>query len=484
MEISSNIEFFNWASIKMEATLAVCAILTLLATACLPKSFNKIISVFAFVGMYVALGINFVFPIENGHLGILPQNNVLGCLIVMCAILSAQMSFYFFDKLGRTEYRNEFIALIMISAASLIIFGRSSNLMLAFVALECATICLYILACFNKDSSASLEASTKYLIVGGVSGATLLLGIAFIYGASRISGIDFLYFDNFSEGLLNKFFLVGFILILAGIFFKIAVFPFQFWAPDVYQGSPTPVSAFFAVASKIAGVVFLARICIWFKFDSVELLGAKEHILTAISAVAIITILIGNLGGITQQKTKRLMAFSGISNAGYLLVLIASLLAQPKILDSFGPVMFFYLGAYMFANYALFFAINQFADADDSLQSLQDYRGLMRKRPTVASGMIVSLASLAGIPPTAGFFGKVLILILAWWAQLYWLIAVMILGSAISIYYYFGWIRAMLEKSEGSEASFEPTPSSVQTIVLLSIAVIVLSVVVLPILGV
>ncbi len=480
---SSTFELFNWSCVQMEAVLVITAVLVLLGSACLPKSFNKIVSILAFCGMYTALVINYLLPIDNGDLGILPQNNALGCLIVMCVILSSQMSFRFFERIGTQAHRNEFMALIMICGASLIIFARSTNLMLSFIALEAATICLYVLASFHKNNSASLEAGVKYLVVGGISGAIMLLGIAFIYGAGRIVDIDFLYFDNFSIGLFNNLFRIGFLLVLAGVFFKITVFPFQFWAPDVYQGSPTPASAFFAVASKIAGIVFLSRICIWLKFDSAELMVEREHILYAVSAVAMITIIVGNMGGLTQIKTKRLMAFSGISNAGYLLVLVAALLAEPKIMESYLPILYFYLGAYMFANYALFFAINQFATEDDSSQSLSDYRGLMCKKPVVASSLIVSLASLAGIPPTAGFFGKILILIVAWWAQLYWLIGIMIVGSVMSIFYYFSWIKAMFEKPEGSEASFESSPISTQTILLLSISVLLLSGAIFSILG-
>ena len=500
MEIFSSLECFSWASLKMEATLVIFAVVTLLATVMLPKNFNRFISIIAFLGMYIALAINFVYPYNINELSqnqgcivptdilalkdILPPNNVYGCLIVICAILSSQMSFHFFNKLGKDEYRNEFISLIMICASALIVFGRSENLMLSFVALETATICLYILASFNKDCSSSLEAGVKYLIIGGVSGAILLLGLAFIYGAGKLAGVDFMYFGNFSVGLLNNFFLIGFILVLTGIFFKLAAFPFQFWAPDVYQGAPTAVSALFAVASKIAGVVFLAKIFVCLKFDSAELVVVRDNILFGVSVIAGMTIIIGNFGGITQLRTKRLMAFSGISNAGYLLVLLVAVLAQPKNLETFDSVLYFYLGAYLFANYALFFAINQFNGSDESLQSMQDYRGLMRRNPVVASSLTICLASLAGIPPTAGFFGKVLILILAWYAELYTLIAIMILGSAVSIYYYFAWIRAMLEKAEGKETEFVLSTSSRQTIIMLSIAVIIVSFAVFPLIGI
>ena len=471
---------FDWASVQMEALLVVFAALTLVFAACSGRKFGKAVSAFAFVGMYAALVVNFVFP--QASCALLSQNNAFGALIVICSIFTAQMSFGFFAKTD-SSLRNEFIAVLMICAASLSLFVRSNNLMLTFVALESATICLYVMTAFGRNVLCSVEAGIKYVIVGGLSGAVLLMGIALAYGAGRTSGVDFLWFENFSTGLMNKMFFAAAALILAGVFFKIAAFPFQFWAPDVYQGAPTPVSAFLAVASKAAGIVFLAKFCAAIKFDSPELLVLREHLITAVSAVAILTMLIGNLGGITQVRVKRLMAFSGISNAGYLLVLVVAMLKEPSVIDTFAPVLYFYLGAYMLANYAIFFTVNGFEGADDSMQSLSDYRGMMRKSPATAMSMITSLASLAGIPPTAGFFGKLLVLLLAWNAQLYWLIGVLILGSAISIYYYFGWIRAMLEKSEKRESVFAPTPSTKATVVVLAVAVVAVSTIVFSFAG-
>lgn len=472
---------FDWASVITEAILVITAVAVLFGSAMLPKRFSLGVSIFAFAGMNFALLANLLFPTNSTLL--LANMPTLSCLIIMCTIFSAQMSFWFFDKLNRAEVRNEFIATLMICATGLILFVRSNNLMLSFVALECATVCLYVMTAFNRNNSASLEASVKYLIAGGVSGAFLLMGIALLYGAGRLSGIDFLFFDNFSTGILNNLFRVGFIFILAGVFFKLAAFPFQFWAPDVYQGAPTPVSAFFAVASKAAGIAFLAKICVCLKFDSPELLVAKEQIFIVISAIAMLTIVVGNLGGLTQVRTKRLLAFSGISNAGYLLVLIAVILRSPNVLETIDVVLYFYLAAYMLANYILFFGVNQFATADDSMQSFADYRGLMRKSPASCLSMVVALASLAGIPPTAGFFGKVLILFLAWSAQLYWLLGVMILGSVISIYYYFAWMRVMFNKDEKTTTEFMPTLVSKQTVVLLAISLIVSSAVVVAFIG-
>jgi len=213
---------------------------------------------------------------------------------------------------------------IMVCAAAMSIFVRSRNLMLSFVALECATVCLYVMAAWGRTRAASLEAAAKYLVISGVSGGLFLLGTAFAYGAGLESGINLLDFANFTRGLDNGLFLVAMALVVCAALFKIAAFPFQFWSPDVYQGSPTPVSAFFAVGSKAAGLAFLANLCLSFDFSAApELL---DRAVFALSVIAALTIIVGNLGGITQVNVKRLMGFSGISNAGYLLVLITAAL--------------------------------------------------------------------------------------------------------------------------------------------------------------
>ena len=460
----------------MEAALLVSALAALAASVFPRGKAGRLPAALCFAGMYAALLVNFVFggaPVSPD--GLLSSNNVFGCIIIICAALSAQMSFAYFEKRGRAGLANEFVPLLMICAAALILFVRSNNLAVSFVALECATVCLYILSAFNRGSASSLQAGVKYIIIGGVSGAVFLMGMALMYGAGRLAGADFLSLANFSAAAGDRMFMCGFVLVLCAVLFKTAAFPFQFWAPDVYQGAPTPVSAFLAVASKSAGIVFFAKICASLNFDSAELMSVRGSLLSGVCAVSALTIIVGNLGGITQLRTKRLLAFSGISNAGYLLVLIAALLKNPRTLESLEAVLYFYLGAYMLANYALFFAVAQF-EGDDTFQSLADYRGVVSKYPATGVALIVNLASLAGIPPTAGFFGKLLVMILAWYAQLYWLLGVMVAGSAASIYYYFAWIRAMLEKREGGEAEFSPGVGARQTIVVLAVAVVCVSV--------
>mgnify|MGYP000370842581 CR=1 FL=1 len=323
-----------------------------------------------------------------------------------------------------------------------------------------------------KQKVAGVDFADRLLsILEKTGGGLFLLGTAFIYGAGLESGVDFLFFENFTLGLCSNKFVVGLALVSSAALFKLAAFPFQFWSPDVYQGSPNPVSAFFAVGSKAAGIVFLAQVFMYIDFSALPAIGSKA--VFVVSVIAALTIIVGNLGAITQTNAKRLMGFSGIANAGYLLVLLAALMKVPKSSELFELSLYFY----MFANYAIFFVINQFEGDDLSPLELSDFRGLIRKNPVADSTLIIALASLAGIPPTAGFFGKLLILILAWYAQLYVLMGIMIAGSVVSIFYYFSWIRASVDVGMGDERRLSGSYAMLPTMIALSAATLVFGVI-------
>lgn len=440
----------DWTCVSVEATLSVFSVAIILFAAFFQNK-GGIGSALAIFGLFCAMAVEAYMHFNPDLLGkafggILGGYSIFGMFAMACALLSILM-------LPR-EFRNrsEFSALMLVCCAGLILFARAQNLLLAFVALECATICLYVLSAWHKDTQTSLEAAVRYLIAGGVSGAILLMGIALLYGASFSCGANLLDFVNLKFGANLPLFWIAIVLIFAGALFKIAAFPFQFWAPDVYQGAPTPVSAFLAVASKGAGLVFLMNISSFLaEFSATSEIGAK--LVFGASVIAALTILVGNLSGITQANCKRLLAFSGVSNAGYLLVLIVAILrcgADEMIVAT----VYFYLVAYMFANYAVFFAVSGFDGAGQPDLTLADFRGFSSRNSVASWSMVTALASLAGIPPTAGFFGKLLIVIIAWCAQLYWLMGVLILGSVISIYYYFAWIRASLEPREKDSRGF------------------------------
>lgn len=461
---------FDWCGVSTEISLAVFAVLTILLAALFPKRGDGAVKLFAVFGilfsMCVEIAADYFWQANVSFGGLLSGfDSAFSLFAMICTLLSAMM----ISK--ESKHRSEFAAILMICCAGLILFVRAQNLLLAFVALECATICLYILTAWNRNVSASLEGAVRYLIAGGASGAILLMGLALLYGAGFSYGTSFLDFANFKLGAASPLFWTGLIFVCAGVLFKMAAFPFQFWAPDVYQGAPTPVSAFLAVVSKAAGVVFLVNICTTLSAFTFELTALNDKLVFGVSIVAALTILVGNLGGITQINAKRLMAFSGISNAGYLLVVVAAIL-RLQMSEMIEFTIYFYLIAYMFANYSIFFAINGFEGESQHEISLGDFRGMLKKSTATAGSLIVNLASLSGIPPTAGFFGKILILLLAWYAELYWLMGVMIFGSVVSVYYYFSWIRAAIEPEKGDEHVFSISDSRATTMVALSVCTV------------
>ncbi len=344
--------------------------------------------------------------------------------------------------LARTEY----FAILSFATAAILILARSNNFLMMFVALETVTVALYIMVGYARGRMASLEAALKYLIMGSFSSALLLFGIVMLYGAGALAGLaDPL---NYQETLLmlssasaasDPLVLCGVALVLCGIAFKLGVVPFQIWVPDVYQGALTPTTAFLAVSSKAVGFCVLINLLLTGSGPfSAE--GLRPILIPLLSAVAVLTILFGNLAALSQRNVKRLMGLSGVSHAGYLLMGVVAYLVSGR--DFALYAIAFYLLAYLLASFAVFGVMAHVATDRDELQEVQDYRLLIEKRPFLAAVLFIGLSSLAGIPPMAGFIGKLLIFICAFQANLYGLLAIGIFGVVISIYYYFGWMRA------------------------------------------
>jgi NADH-quinone oxidoreductase subunit N len=342
--------------------------------------------------------------------------------------------------------RVEFYHVLLVVTAAMMLLAQSSHFVMLFVALETLTIGLYILVGYFRTSAASLEAGLKYLIMGALSSGLLLFGIVLLYGVAgnpalpehTTSSMHYADLTRFLAANPNLFLAkIGVVLVLAGVAFKIAAFPFQIWVPDVYQGAPTPVTAFLAVASKAAGFAVLLGLC-----------GAhgafapyRALTLPVLSAMAAATILFGNIAALTQHNVKRLIGLSGVSHAGFLLLGVIAA-GNPETAKFASAAVYFYLFAYLIASFAIFGVMTHLAGTADHDQDLDHYAGLAKKNPFLALVLAVGLGSLAGIPPLAGFMGKLFVFIAAYQAGARWLLVVAITGVVISIYYYFGWIKA------------------------------------------
>jgi NADH-quinone oxidoreductase subunit N len=366
----------------------------------------------------------------------------LRAFFLVCGLLTCQIGAVVMPKYKLP--RVEFDVLVLIATSGLMFLAQCRNFVLLFVALEVMSVSMYVLVAYMRHSSESLEAGLKYLVQSGISSAFLLMGIVLLYGAAGNAAFpgatddpfDFIQLRTFvALNVGNLYVVSGVGMVLVGLLFKVAAVPFQMWVCDVYQGAPTPVTAYLGVASKAAGFVLLFSV-----------LGGPfsplcEGLLPLMVVVAVATVLFGNFAALGQRNVKRLMGLSGISHAGYMLMGVCAFMGGVEWAPT---AVFFYLLVYLLSSFAVFSVIGCVCGEDDSSQSLDDYAGLARRDPFLASVMVVALSSLAGIPPMAGFVAKVLLFIAAFKAGLFVLAGFALLGVVVSIYYYFGWIRQIV----------------------------------------
>ncbi|HZM04354.1 MAG TPA: NADH-quinone oxidoreductase subunit N, partial [Candidatus Saccharimonadales bacterium] len=336
----------------------------------------------------------------------------------------------------------EFYVIVLMALAGMMLAASVNDFVLLFVALELISISFYVLVSFQRSRISSLEAGVKYLILSALASSFLIFGIALIFGTSNQTNFVRIQAEN-PALLSDKVFWLGALLVMVGLGFKIAAVPLQVWAPDVYQGAPTPATAFLAIGSKAAGFVLLLRVLF------VALPGLIVHWDKLLMLAAAFTILYGNLCAIPQRNLKRLLGYSSISNAGYLLLGIAALNA------SGAAAILYYLAGYLFTVAAAFVVIIVVARENEDIGSLA---GLSQRSPFLAASMTLAMVSLAGIPPLAGFMGKFFLLraVIEHAAAnpaYYCLALVAIVGVVISLYYYFGVIRAMYWAKDPTDLS-------------------------------
>ncbi len=436
----------QWVAIGPELMVGCLALFLLLLEIVLPKSRYEMIPSIAIAGL---LGIiaGFIMNYHTSFIGETTFNGLLkhtgtGQFLRLFFLLAATgVSVLGVVALKRQAMpKVEFFAITLVVTAAMMLLAQSNNFVMLFVALETITVGFYILVSYTRTNPLSLEAGLKYLIMGALSSGILLFGIALLYGAGGSPGLtassaDSMNFDNLRVFLYanpdNIVAAVGIVLVLAGVAFKIGSVPFQIWIPDVYQGAPTPVSAFLAIASKAAG--FAVMLTLVTVFD-----GHQKLVIGVLSVMAIATILFGNLAALTQHNVKRLIGLSGVSHAGYLLIGVIAAIHVPFAVGA----ICFYLFAYLLGSLAVFGVMTHVSGDDDAEQDLDHYVDLAKTHPFLGAVLGVGLGSLAGIPPLAGFMGKLLVFLAAFEAGLYGLLAVAIIGVVLSIYYYFGWIKA------------------------------------------
>ena len=336
--------------------------------------------------------------------------------------------------------RGEYFALLLASTIGFNLMAVSADLIMLLVALETASISLYLLAGFASRTDRSTEAGMKYFIYGSFASALLLFGLSFLYGLTGQTNLydiaaaitaDYGSLNASARGSYDALIIIITFLLIAGFGFKISAVPFQWWTPDVYQGAPTPVTGFMSTASKAAGFALLMRV---FTSGALGEVSYDNPWWALLVAIAIVTLFVGNMVAIWQTNIKRMLAYSSIGQAGYVLIGMLTLTSEGA-----GAAMF-YLLMYVVTNIAAFGAIT-FVATKTGADDMTDLYGLSRRSPWLALCMLLALLSLGGIPPTAGFFGKFFIFKAAVEADLWWLALIGILMAFVSLYYYLNIIK-------------------------------------------
>jgi len=338
----------------------------------------------------------------------------------------------------------------------MMLMAATADLISLYIALELTSISLYVLVGFLKDRK-STEASLKYLLLGAIASAVLLYGMALVFGftgqtqlGAIAQSIQSMSLDNV---LASPALLMGIVMLIAGFGFKIAAVPFQMWVPDVYEGAPTPVTAYLSVASKAAGFALILRV-FYSAFGIPEWLSLNWGMIFA--ALAVISMIIGNVVAIPQTNIKRMLGYSSIAQAGYLMVGLATLgfASASNILGQSG--ILFFLASYALTNLGAFIAVITISNKINS-DDIADYSGMGKRAPLLALAMTLCLISLIGMPPAAGFMAKFYIFSAAVQNDLLWLVVIAVLNSVISAYYYLRVVKVMWL---GEAASEEKVPSS------------------------
>jgi len=456
-----------------ESILIITLLLVLIGDIILSKERLHLLGYLAAAGMIAGFLAHAGFIGQSGTLfgGMFIQDSFakLGkFLFLTIGFLVILMSREYSRKLEKGQ--GEFYLLILAATLGMCVLVSSFNLLLIFIALEILTFSSYIMTAYLKHEASSTEAGLKYLIFGAVSTAFLLLGISLIYGGTGSFDLTVVKNTLMAHGENARLLTIGFLFIAMGLTFKMAAVPFHLWVPDVYQGAPTPVTAFLAVGSKTAGVVLFLRI-FYAVFSPIH-----AHIAFVLALLAAASLIYANLSALPQTNIKRLLGYSSISHAGYIFMGMAASDSQ-----GVGYILF-YLISYLFTNLCAFFVIS-LQSSHQETDNIIDYRGLGARSPFLAACLLISLLSLTGIPPTSGFVAKLLLIFSAINQGYVWLAIIAIFAAVVSVFYYFSIAEKMfLQDPEDRTPLVAPIPIRIALYVTV-IAIFVLGVIPGPVLA-
>ncbi|MBD1383230.1 NADH-quinone oxidoreductase subunit NuoN [Metabacillus arenae] len=384
-----------------------------------------------------------------------------GALIVMMMSID-------YEPREEGKDRGEFYYLLLTALLGAMIMSSSRDLITLFVGLELLSISSYILAGLRKKNVKSNEAAMKYVVNGGISTAITLFGMSYVYGLTGTTSLNEMIpiLNELTDSNYQYLMGLSFFMIFVGLSFKIATVPFHMWAPDVYEGAPLPVTAFLSVVSKTAGFIIILRIFLSI-FGNTPYQNMEPMILSLkvfLAVLAALTMILGNVVALRQKNVKRMLAYSSISHAGYVLVGFVSI-SQFFYFDA----IWFYLGAYLFMNIGAFAVLQVISNQIGSAE-IESFAGLFKRSPFIAITFTIFLISLAGFPGTAGFIGKLVIFLSSFTTQapMLVLVSIMLAATVVSYFYYFGIITQMFFRPQASEQRIKlPVPSMIVLVICL-----------------
>jgi NADH-quinone oxidoreductase subunit N len=406
---------------------------------------RRAIGVVAGVGMFIILGLNLAAglsavgsPMFNAPaLGGMIHYDMLALIFRTMVLLAGALTCLIATDSPGVGRQGEFFAIVTVATLGLSLMSAASDLIMVFLAVETASISLYVLAGFLRDTPRSTEAGMKYYLFGAASAGIFLYGLSLLFGfagttniyeiASPLTGL----LASGSQGVFGL--VIALLLVFVGFGFKIAAVPFHFWTPDVYQGAPTPVTAFVSTGSKAASFALLVRV-----FSAVWPAAAVPLWAGLLAAIAVVTMTVGNLLALVQSNIKRMLAYSSIAQAGYALIGVTAL----GHTELGVAAVAFYMFMYVLTNILAFTVIIIVSNASGS-DEIADFAGLSRRSPYLALAMVLALLSLAGVPPLAGFFGKFFLFVAAVRSGYTWLAIIGVLNAILGLYYYLTVIKIM-----------------------------------------
>lgn len=426
----------NWTVLLPEIVLTLFVIVVMMVDI-LPgrdTSSSKILANLSLVGVIAAIAANvYVWTLPDAvYLGAAAADDFtfgVRLVVLLAAFFGVLLSSDYVDHI--TDNVGEYYSLLLLTAVGMMLMGSAIDLIVIFLALEIFSLAIYVLSGYHRENPRSSEAGMKYFLLGAFASAFLVYGMALIYGAGGTTNLRLLA-DVFSVGAGNLTFLLpGIALIIVGFGFKLSLVPFHMWTPDVYQGAPTPVTAFMSVGTKMAAFAAFLRLL------NEALAGQQETWGWMLAALAVVTMTVGNLAALRQISIKRMLAYSSVAHAGYVLVALV-----PATAEGAGSAIF-YVFAYALMNIGAFAVVVALERVGEGDVAQEQFNGIANRWPGLALAMSIFMLSLAGIPPLAGFFGKFFVFSVAVETGWAWLAVVGVINSAISAYYYLRVVVAM-----------------------------------------